>query len=193
MRLKLTVLFIALLFISCYIVIQHYHTNYNTTIEDSYENSFALLNNFIMDARETCLSSGRVFMSGFSKSFVMNSSIINETLLIINNTKYEYSILKLRLGEHRIDNNKTVIGGCIINYLGRVTNQTTTGGQVYIYQLRCNGQTEEFKVFVIPFIISMYNVYGDTLEITSHIKLVRIYFKKNNMENYIWILLEEKH
>ncbi len=72
------------------------------------------------------------------------------------------------------------------------TNVTTTGGRLWIYEININGSRNIVKFYEIPFIIGLYRLYGDSINLGSGLILVRIYYNVHSNEwNILWIILRK--
>jgi len=133
-----------------------------------------------------------VMLNNFSRNIILNSNVINDTVISINNTLYYYAILRFYGGDCPGITARDSYLGSNVHLRLLPTNVTTTGGRLWIYEININGSRNIVRVYEIPFIIGLYRLYGDSISLGSGLTLVRIYYNvHSNKWNILWIVLKK--
>ncbi len=121
-----------------------------------------------------------IMLDNFSRDIILNSNVINDTVILINNTLYYYAILRFYGEDCPGIIAKNSYLGSNVHLRLLPTNVTTTGGRLWIYEIDINGSRNVIKVYEIPFITGLYRLYGDSIDL-GH----------SNEWNILWIVLKE--
>ena len=133
-----------------------------------------------------------IMLDSFPRDIILNSNVINDTVISINNTLYYYVILRFYSEECPGITAKDSYLGSNVHLRLLPTNVTTTGGRLWIYEIDINGFRNIVKVYEIPFIIELYRLYGDSIDLDKGLILVRIYYNVHSNEwSVLWIVLKK--
>ena len=132
-----------------------------------------------------------VMLDSFSRSTILNSNVINDAVISINGSLYQYVVLRFYGEECSGTIVKDAYLGSNIHLKLLPTNVTTTGGRLWVYEIEINGSRRIVNFYEIPFIIGLYRLYGDSVDLGEGLTLVRIYYNVySNVWNILWIVLK---
>jgi len=101
-----------------------------------------------------------VMLDNFSRNIILNSNVINDTVISINNTLYYYAILRFYGGDCPGITARDSYLGSNVHLKLLPTNVTTTGGRLWIYEININGSRNIVRVYEISFIIGLYRLFS---------------------------------
>ncbi len=133
--------------------------------------------------------------SNFSKTFILNTTIVNETILLIDHTAYNYIIIHIYNAESKIDfmPQRIKVNNIFIELLPRNNSITYTGIIPYNYLVKYRCKTYRVSFSSIGFIETSYHLTVSTDKIDDNIYKVKITVtKKLGNTAYVsvaWLIL----
>jgi len=149
--------------------------NANATMAKNYSLAVQNFKNILEQAREIYLNAIRnnetlsISIDNLSKLLILNSTIVNETTLYINNTDYTYILLQL----HNANNNFTFcpqrieINNVSVELLPKNPSVTYTGGTIFNYMINYDNNTYNASFYFIGFMFSSFNITASAQNIAQ--------------------------
>jgi len=114
--------------------------------------------------------------SGFSKTFILNASILNETTLIINHTVYKYVVVSVYESESKFNfmPRRVKVDGVLVELLPRNKSITYTGIAPCDYLVNYKGKKYRVSFASIGFVEATHYLVASTDKISNDIYKVKI-------------------
>ena len=176
------------------------HGTYYTAIQNSsYMRAIGYMMQILRDAKGNYTTALKaklpVNVDELSLSLILNSTIINDTTLLINGTPYRYIIVYIYDHDENISLrfNDINVDGILVSYIPPPTSVTYTGGRPFTYRIYYNGKSCEATIWVIPFMMGG-EVYAESYKACEGIYLVSIYVSPMNYSagayrESVWVVL----
>ncbi len=155
--------------------------NIITPEASSYKLAVKLLKEVLMEARETYLKAVREneawrlliheSYSNFSKALILNSTIVNDTTIIVNGVAYRYVIVRVYDGEDNIyiTPGKIRVGNILVELIPRNKSMTYTGGLPYDYLVHVGDEVCKARFYSIGFVIGTKHLTASTDRVCDNI------------------------
>jgi len=149
--------------------------NANTTAAENYSLAVENFEKILGQAREIYLNAIRnnetlpISIDNFSKMLILNSTIVNETTLYMNNTDYTYVILQV----YNANNNFTFcpqrieINNISVELIPKNPSVTYTGGTAFNYMINYDNNSYNATFYFIGFMFSSFNLTASTQNIAQ--------------------------
>jgi len=149
--------------------------NANTTMPENYSLAVENFKNILRQAREIYISAIRINESqlisidNFSKMLILNSTIVNETTLCMNNTDYTYILLQV----YNANSNFTFcpqrieINNVSVELLPKSPSVTYTGGTAFNYMINYDGNLYNVTFYFAGFMFSSFYITASAQNIAQ--------------------------
>jgi len=156
--------------------------NTNTTMSKNYSLAVQNFKNILGQSREIYLNAIRnnetlsISIDNLSKLLILNSTIVNETTLYMNNTDYTYVLLQV----YNANNNFTFcpqrieINTISVELIPKNPSVTYTGGTAFNYMINYENHSYNATFYFIGFMFSSFNLITSTNTIGNNIYAVTI-------------------
>lgn len=156
-------------------------SNITTPEAPSYRLAVKLLKEILGEARETYLDAvkenetWRLLIyepySSFSKALILNSTIVNDTTIVVNGVAYRYVIVRVDDGEDNIyiTPQRIRVGNILVELLPRNKSLTYTGGLPYDYLVHVGNKVCKARFYFIGFVIGTKQLTVSTDRVRDNI------------------------
>jgi len=149
--------------------------NANTTMPENYSLAVENFKNILGQAREIYLNAIRnnetrsISIDNFSKMLILNSTIVNETTLYMNNTDYTYILLQV----YNANNNFTFhpqrmeINNILVELTPKNSSVTYTGGTPFDYIINYDCNLYNATFYFVGFMFAQFYLTASTQNIAQ--------------------------
>jgi hypothetical protein len=135
-----------------------------------------------------------VSVDNFSEELILNSTLINDSVMAVGHRLYKYVILQLYYQPENFSYTpqEVQVDGVKAILLPRPENVTYTGGQEYRYLVTYEGRTYNVTLFFIGFMFSSYYVWASTQQV-GNLYVVQVWASKElscgGCGSVLWLVL----
>ncbi|MGC8571229.1 MAG: hypothetical protein ACP5L1_07920 [Caldivirga sp.] len=166
----------------------------------NYTAAFLYLGKILTDAKEAYENASSPLPVGFlgfdpglARSLILNSTIFNETTLLINGTPYRYIILSVWCRDcgFSFELSNASMDGVSIYLRPRNTTVTYTGGLPFTYVMSYDGVRYEFTLWYIGVQIASFRVFGYSQELGKGVYAVQLFTStpRSLDVEHVWLVL----
>ncbi len=107
---------------------------------------------------------------------ILDSTIVNETTLVIGNTTYEYVVIRAWDHKHhvQVDPEEIVVDDILIKQVPRNKSVTTTGGTPFNYVVHVGNRTCHVTFYYIGFMVATGHLSSNSINICDNVYKVSI-------------------
>ncbi len=127
--------------------------------------------------------------SSFARSLLLNSTVLSDSEILVNGSRYVYLVLALRRGSVVVDVDRASIDGLAVEELPRNRSVTYTGCQPSFYLVRVGNESCRFGAHVCGLAISSYSVYVNAWKVCRGTYFAWIWMWSRH--EYVWMLLKK--
>ncbi|WP_291999150.1 hypothetical protein [Caldivirga sp.] len=179
-----------------------YKVSLPSSYPSNYTAAFLYLGRILTDAKEAYENASSPLPVGFlgsdpglARSLILNSTIFNETTLLINGTPYRYIILSVWCRDcgfsFNFELSNASMDGVSIYLRPRNTTVTYTGGLPFTYVMSYDGVRYEFTLWYIGLEFGSFRVFGYSQELGKGVYAVQLFIStpRSLDVEHVWLVL----